>query len=444
MLDKERSRHIMALTTPILGGMLSQNILNLVDAAMVGQLGSAALGGVGIASFVNFLAMSLFIGLATGVQALVGRTMGAGKADRAAFPLNAGILLDLAIGLPLAALLVWQAPNIMNALLDDPAVVAESTPYLQSRMAVISAMGINFAFRGFWSAVGKPGVYLRTLVVMHLLNIVLNYVLIFGHWGFPALGTFGAGLGTAIAMAIGTLSYTFIAWRKAAHHGFLRGLPSRESIMSLVRIAGPAALQQFFFAAGFTALFWIIAQIGTEELAGANAIVNLTLVAILPCIAFGITANTLVSHSLGAGEPEEAYRWGWDIVRLAVAVVFLIGLPFLLFPHAILSVFLHEPAALDKAVIPLRIMGGGIAIDAVAIVLINALQGAGAARQTMLVSLSMQWGIFLPLAYLLGPVLGYGLTAIWVAQVCYRLVQMVWVVRLWTRREWQALVVATS
>lgn len=417
--------------------MISQNILNLVDAAMVGRLGSAALGAVGLAGFVNFLAMSLFIGLATGVQALVGRFIGGNRISEAAYPLNASLLLNLVIAVPLSILLVPLSDAIMRALTSEPAVIREGTPYLQTRMAAIAAMGANFSFRGFWSAVGRPGVYLRTLLAMHVLNVVLNYVLIFGKFGVPALGTLGAGLGTAIAMTVGTLSYTAIAFKKGRHYGFLRGLPSTETMGQLIRTALPASVQQFFFSAGFTVLFWIIAQIGTQELAAANAVVNLMLVAILPCVAYGITANTLVSQSLGAKRPEAAYQWGKEVVLVAMASVFVIGLPMGLWPEPILKIFLHEPEALAKAIIPLRIVGFGMIVDAVVLVLFNALQGAGLARQAMTVSLLTQWGFFLPLAWLVGPYLGYGLSAIWGVQLIYRIIQTIWVYHLWSHRDWQ-------
>lgn len=436
---KERKKQIFALTLPILGGMLSQNILNLVDAAMVGSLGNAALGGVGIAGFVNFLCASFFIGLATGVQSLVARNMGSGHEEKAAIPLNGGLIINLLLAIPASIVLIYLSDSIMAALVSDPAVVQQSGPYLAARLAGMVALGCNFAFRGFWTSIGTPGIYMRTLLMMHALNILLNYLLIFGHWGFPKLGTFGAGLGTTISLFGGTLFYLFYAHRNTRHLGFAKRLPSKEAFRSIFRISMPSALQQLFFAAGFTTLFWIIAKVGTAALAGANAVINLTLVAILPCIAFGITANSLVSKALGKEEPDDAYQWGWDVSKIAFVFVLFIGLPFLFFPSFFLSAFLHDATALNAAKIPLQLVGIGIAFDAIALVLMNALQGAGASKQTMIVGIVMQWGIFLPVAYILGPVLGYGLTAIWLAQMLYRTIQMFLFILIWKKRSWQQL-----
>ncbi len=439
IVSKHRREIIFGLTLPILGGMLSQNVLNLVDAAMVGSLGPAALGGIGIAGFVNFLSTAFFIGLATGVQSLVARNMGAGREDKAAFPLNGGLVLNLLIAVPLSMVLIYYAPNIMSALVDDPQVVAQSTSYLTTRLAGMLALASNFAFRGYWTSIGRPGIYMRTLVVIHAINIVLNYLLIFGKAGFPVLGTYGAGLGTTISLSCGTLFYLFYAYKNTRHYGFAHGLPSRKAFGSLFKISMPSALQQLFFAAGFTTLFWIIAKIGTAELAGANAVINLTLIAILPCIAFGITANTLVSKALGENNPDDAYHWGWDVSKVAFVFVLFIGLPMLFFPDFFLSWFIHDQITLDVTRVPLQLVGIGIAFDAIALVLMSALQGAGAAKQTMVVGIVLQWGVFLPIAYVLGPIYGMSLTAIWVAQMGYRLLQMIWFIIFWNQREWQSL-----
>jgi putative MATE family efflux protein len=382
---------------------------------------------------------AFFIGMATGVQTLVARNMGEGNPEKAAYPLNGGLLLNLLLAVPTTIFLIYISDGVMGLLLDDPIVAEKSSDYLMARLGGILALGCNFAFRGFWTSVGRPGFYLRTLLMMHAINILLNYLLIFGHWGFPRLETFGAGLGTTLSLFCGTLYYLWLAKKHASGLGFAQGLPSKRGFRSLIKISVPSALQQIFFAAGFTALFWIIGKLGTAELAGANAIITMTLVVILPCIAFGISANTLVSKAIGEGNMDDAYRWGWDVSKLAFSFVLLLGLPMIFFPDALLGLFLHDAESLNVSRFPLQLVGFGIAFDAISLVLMSALQGAGASKQTMIVGVVMQWGLFLPVAYLLGPVYAVGLTAIWIAQMVYRTIQMLWFVFLWKQKHWQQL-----
>ena len=124
---------------------------------------------------------------------------------------------------------------------------------------------MNFAFRGYWNALDLSRLYMKTLIVMHACNIFLNYVLIFGHFGSPALGVTGAGMASAISMAVGTVIYFYLGLTHARKDGFMKGLANRQEAKSLIRISGPSSLQQLFFSAGFVAIFWIIGKIGTAD-----------------------------------------------------------------------------------------------------------------------------------------------------------------------------------
>ncbi len=436
MLNKQRSKEILVLTLPVLGGMMSQNLLNLVDMYMVGRLGPAAVAAVGITSYTNWLLAAAFLGLSAGVQALVARRVGEGNTNIAAHPLNGSLLMIAMTAIPLAVILILCAPWIVSFLTDDPAVAKEGVPYLQARIAGIAAMGMNFSFRAYWSAVKLTRFYFMTLVVMHTINIGINYVLIFGHFGLPALGTFGAGLGTTISLYLGTLMYALYASRYTKQYGFLSHLPARQDMMTILRVSVPASLQQVFFALGYTMLFWIVGRVGTGELAVANVLINVSLVAVLPCIAYGISAATLVGQALGRKDAADAHAWGWDVAKLASITAFILAVPMTIFAPDIIHAYITDPAIADIGIAPLRLVAVGLAFDALGLVMLNAMQGAGATRITMFVTLGFQWLIFLPLAYWLGPVAGMGLFAIWIAQFAYRIVQFAVFIYLWQKRDW--------
>lgn len=435
-LDRARLGRIFGIALPIMGGMVSQNVLNLVDTAMVGTLGDAALAAVGMASFANFMCTAFITGMSAGVQAMAARRKGEGRDDETAVPLNGGLLLVALLALPLSALLIWQAPALFPLLNDDPEVVAIGVPYFQARMAAALFLGCNFAFRGYWNAVDLSRLYLRTLVLMHAVNIFLNFALIFGYFGFPELGAVGAGIGTSISIGLGTLYYVVLGLQHARGSGFLAGLPGIDTLRTMARLSVPAGLQQTFFAAGFTTLFWIVGQIGTAELAAANVLVNVNLVAILPSLGLGLAAASLVGQALGRHDVEDAWRWGWDVVKVGVIVVILLGAPMVLLPDLILGLFIQDPATVALGRAPLQLAGATLFVDALGLVLLNAIMGAGATRTTLAVSLGCQWGLGLPLAYLLGPHLGLGLLGVWAAQVAYRTVQAGLLTVLWQRRSW--------
>lgn len=438
-MDRARIHRIGGLALPIIGGMVSQNVLNVVDTAMVGTLGDTALAAVGLGSFANFLAMAFITGMAAGVQAMAARRKGEGKLNQTAIPLNGGLLLAGALAVPWSALLVWLAPDLFPFLVNDPAVHEQGIPYLQIRMLAMLGVGMNFAFRGYWNGVDLSRLYLGTLVVMHVVNIGLNWVLIFGNLGAPIMGASGAAWASTAATYVGTLVYVGLGLRHARGAGFLRGLPRGETLRTMLRLALPAGAQQFFMAAGFTALMWIVGRVGTAELAAANVLMTLTLVCILPAIGLGLSAATLVGQALGRGQPEDAKAWGWDVAKLGAGALAVLGLPLLLAPDLVLQGFLHDPHTRELARLPLQFLGAGMALDGVGLILLNALLGAGATRTVMAVSITLQWGLGLSLAYVAGPIMGLGLVGIWGAQVLYRLLQAVVFGVLWQRGAWAKL-----
>lgn len=436
MLTADRRDRILGLALPIIGGMISQNVLNLVDTAMVGQLGNAALAGVGLASMLNFMAFSFITGMSTGVQAMAARRKGEGRDAETAIPLNGGLVLAAVLAIPTSIVLFALVPQYFPWFHDDPAVVEAGGDYLQCRLVAMVAVGMNFSFRGYWNAVDRSRLYLRTLLVMHVVNIALNYLLIFGKLGFPALGVVGAGLGTAISTFVGTAYYVYLGMRHARDNGFLGGMPDRTTLGKMLKLSLPAGVQQLLFATGMTVYFTIIGMLGTAELAAGNVLVQVMLVAILPAIGFGIASATLVGQALGRGDVDDARQWGWDVSKLAAVVLVVLGLPGLVVPEYLLLPFIESPETLALAVTPLRIVAGSLLFDAVGMVLLNAHFGAGATRRVMVVSTVVQWGIQLPLAWLTGVYLEWGLTAVFASQVGARLLQAVIFAASWRGDGW--------
>ena len=441
LVPQDRLKRILWLSLPIIGGMMSQNIMNLVDTAMVGRLGDAALGAVGLGGFANFMFMALLLGLSVGVQTVASRRKGAGRLDETAVPLNGGLLIVLCIAPPLSILLFWLVPAIYPYLNSDPEVIAQGVPYLQARVLAMVFMGANFAFRGYWNAVDLPRLYMGTLIVMHTTNIFLNWVLIFGNLGAPALGTQGAGIASAASTVVGLGLYIWLGFRHARSAGFLQRMPVREQLVSLARLSLPTGIQQLFFATGFVVTFWIIGQVGTREMAAATVILNLTLVALLPGLGLGLAAATLVGQALGRGDADDASRWGWEVARVGMLGLALLGLPGAIWPELLLGIFIHDPETMEVARFPMRLVGLGMAVEGLGMVMMHCLLGAGDNQRVMKIAVLAQWAAFLPLAYLVGPVLGFGLTFIWSMQVGYRAAMAGAFTWFWVRRDWARIVV---
>ena len=435
----ERFQRIMSLALPIMAGMLSQSILNVVDTLMVSHLGSDALAAVGMASNTNYLASAAVIGLGAGVQAMVARRQGENNLEQMALPLNAGLTIAVLMALPLFLIFFFSAEPLMVFLIHDDAVSPMAADYFAIRIVGLFALGMNFSFRGYWNGVNRSIVYMRTLIIMHIANVAMSYILIFGAFGLPEMGVVGAGLGTTLALYLASVLYAIQCWWYARKHGFLQSLPNWEQIKGTLTLALPNSIQQIFFAGGLTMLFWIIAQVGTHELAVGHVLITIILFLILPAMGLGMSATSLVSQALGRGDPNDAHLWGVNITLVGMLFLWSIALPLVLFPDFVLGLFFQEAELIALGRQPLQITGLFIGLDACGIILSQALLGAGASKTVMKVSIVLQWGFFIPAAFLAGPILGYGLLGIWIFQLIQRLLQAIIMFSHWQGRHWATI-----
>lgn len=439
--EASRSQTIFRLALPIIGAMLSQSLINLIDAALVGSLGEVALAGVGIGGYAMFLVTSVVFGLSSSVQAQVARRHGEHAVAPQAMALGAGLIIALAVALPLTLLCLWQAPRLMGLLSPQDAVQHVAIEYFRWRVVALAAVAMSYCFRGYWNGIQQTGIYLRIILIMHGINVLASVGLIYGIAGLPRMGAPGAGLGTTLALLMGLLAWAYYTHRQAYKGGVPQCLPARATFMTTLRLASPHSFQQVGFAGGYVALFWILGQSSTASVAVGHVLVNLSLLLILPGVGLGLAAMSLVGQALGRETPDEAHRWGWDVVHVAWACLALLALPMVLFPEALLGLFLHDTELLAMGRLPLQITALMVVLDAAAIVLGQALLGAGAHRTVMKVTLGMQWLVFLPLAWWVGVVLEQGLLGIWWVQLGYRCLNSLGFVFIWQRRHWQWLTV---
>ncbi|MCU1245537.1 MAG: hypothetical protein JWN02_1447, partial [Acidobacteria bacterium] len=399
MLTRDRIKTISKLAVPFAIAISSEFVLALIDLAMVGTLGNSAVAAVGVSVFCHTLVISLVIGVAPAVQGIVARRRGEGSTEPIALPLNAGIIVALLLGIPLTILCYLFAPTLFSLVSSDPKVTAAGVPFLRILYLGIVGVGLSSAFRGFWAGIEKPKVVMSIVFLMSGLNILLNYTLIFGHFGAPALGVRGAAIGTVVSRYIGILAYATLAFIHARKQGFLTAKPQFSLLTRILKIGVPNSMQEFLFSAGYLVFFWMVGRVGTAELAAANVLTRLMMILVLADMALGVASATLVSRTVGEGDVVGAAKWGWDVGKLGVIVGTLLGLPLLLFPHQCLSFFLRDPHTLSIAILPLQIMAVTAGAGSLIYIFGYTLYSVGDGNRVVLVSFSTQWLFFLPLVY---------------------------------------------
>lgn len=443
--EPERSRRILALAGPIIGGMASQTVLNLVDAAMVGRLGPAAQAGVGLGSFTFFVLANLVIGLGTGVQAIVSRRDGEDRPQEAGAALDNALVLALLVALPLGYLMAQGADLIFPLLSTDETVQDGGSSYLAIRLMALGVVTANYCFRGFWNGIGQSRVYMGTLIVIHTLNIVLNWVLIFGvpALSIPRMGIQGAALASALAAAGGTLCYSALVLVKRdvreTYLPFRFSSLRRDVVRGLVRLSWPEALRGIGLMAGFLLFLRLHSALGTRATAAGTILVQLASVGFLPALGFGLAGATFVGRALGRADPAEARVIIWQTVRIALTLMVVPLVLLQVAPDLVLSVFTPDALVIEMARPGLRILAATFAFDAVQFVIIYSLLGAGATRWAAAVQLTAQYLVLLPLAWVLGVLLGGGVVGLWAGMIGSRALLAVLAVRKLRGDSWERI-----
>ncbi len=416
-----RQKEVWHLAAPIILALSSQNVMNLVDTAMVGTLGKTALAGVGFAGMMLWAVVAVFQGLSPAVQAQTARRLGEGFRDRLHEAIANSIYLAVGFGLPYTVAFFYLAEPLFGFFNDDAGVVQVGSEYFKIRALSLIFMGINFSFRGYFNGIKKPNLYMQTLLMMHPLNIVLNYLLIFGVAGLPRLESNGAALGTLIATLLGTGNYIRLFWKHREPKADLSPRAvSLPHMRSLLAQAIPNCSQSFSLALGFLLYFVIAGKISTDALAATSVLIRLALLCTLIGLGFGIATLTLVGHAVGEGKPNEAKRWVYTALVLTCWTLTLVGSCFALFPTFFLSWFVQETEVIQIAWVPMIMMGLSQSYDAAAIVLMHAHLGGGSARRVLIISFVNQWLLFLPISWAAVTWGGFDLTGLWTCMIAYR------------------------
>jgi len=423
MMTYARLKRVVLLSLPIIGGMTSQNLLNLVDTAMVGQLGAAALAAVGIGSYAIFMSQSLILGLSTGVQAVVSRRVGEGNSHVAGTSLSAGVVVAIILGVLLSVSIYPFVPVLFSYLNGNAEIAELGVPYWRIRLFAVVFMGVNYAFRGYFNGISQPKYYMFSLVFIHIVNVVLNYVLIYGHFGFPTMGTDGAALASAISTVIGSLIFIALSVTKSKTLNIFNVFPKFSDISQILKLTIPAGFQQFMIAVGISSLFWMVGMLGVTEVAVLNILINVLLLCILPGFGFGLASATLVGTSLGEKNYQKAKLWAYDVAKVGGILTLIAGLVISYNAAAILNLFTQDVETLQMALVPLQVTGAFIFLDVISVIMMNSLLGSGDVRIVLRTSLVFQWVVFFPTVVILVWFFEPDFLAIWILFILSRLGQ---------------------
>jgi len=410
-------RAVILLAIPMVLEMAMESLFAVVDIFFVSRLGNEAMAGVALTESAITIIYTVAIGLSIGVTAMVARRIGEGDREGASRAAAQTVLLGVFLALVFGVAGVVYAADILRIMGADASVVAAGVPYMRvmlgGNVVILLLFLQNAAFRG----AGDAAIAMRVLWIANGLNIVLDPLLIFGVGPFPELGLQGAAIATTIGRGTAVLVqiYTLFGLR-----GKLRvrwpHLRIQPAIMArLVRLSATGTLQTFIGTASWIGLIRVMSSFGAEALAGYVIAVRVLLFAILPAWGLSNAAATMVGQGLGAGDPQRAERAVWISCKMNFVFLGVVGLLFLVFAPAIVSIFGGTGEARAVGITGLRIVSIGFVFYAYGMVLTAAFNGAGAVWTPTILNLFCFWLWEIPLAWILAFPVGMGPNGVFIA-----------------------------
>lgn len=434
---------IWQISWPMMLIMLFNFVVGFTDIYVAGLINSEVQAAVGFVSQLYFLLIIIANAISTGSIALVSRAIGANDFPRAISNAKQSLLFGVICALTLTLTgLIWYREIIATA--GFPSQIKDIAEHFLRIFAF--ALGPNYILiisNDIFRASGQVKKPLLTMLVVSTLNVIGDFVFVFGLFSFPEMGYTGIALSTALSvsagMIINLLFFMKNPWKKIYSPPWSFISPT---ILKIVKLGWPAALLQIGWNAGSIVLYNILGRLGEQSITALAAITNglrIEAIIFLPAFALNMAASVLVGQNLGAGNPHRASQAGWRIAFFGSALLTIFAAIIFFWAEECASLLTDDPAVLKETTWYLRINMFSEPFMAFSLILGGGLQGAGDTRGSMTVIIIGMWTVRLPLAALLAFTFDLGSIGVWSAMVISMMVQGVLMAVRFYKGSWKTI-----
>lgn len=430
---------LFAVTWPILVDSLLRMMLGTVDVFMLSRISDATTGAVGLANEVIFFCILMFGFVAIGTSVAVAQYIGAGREREASRISAMAISINLLFGVLVSLLLVFFGEPLLRLLNTSPEQVAIASEYLDIVGGFIWIEALSYAVSSVIRSTGRTKNVMYVTLGVNVIHVIGNYLLIFGHFGFPELGVTGAAISTVISRAIGVVVLFFLLYRSVPAPIRNKDYVSWNGlyVKQILGIGVPAAGEHLAWHSQYLMMLGFVNLIGMTALNTHVYVMNISNYFMALGMAIGTGTEIIVGQMVGGGAMREAYRRLLRSVGISFVLTFGVVAVASFFRHELLGLFTDDPKIIA--------VGAGIFLLSLVLepgrtfnmVIINSLRAAGDARFPVLMGVVSMWGVAVPLAYWLGIHLGIGLLGIWIAFTVDEWVRGMIMLLRWRSRAWE-------
>lgn len=385
------NKEIWKIAYPCLISLVMEQLIGVTDTAFLGHVGEVELGASAIAGVYYVVIFMLGFGFSTGAQIIMARRNGEQEYHRMGQVFYHGIYFLVALAAIAFTLTTIFTRPILGSMISDPDILHAACDYMQWRI-----YGLFFAFpaamfRAFFISSTQTKTLTLNSVVMVLSNVVFNYILIFGKFGFPAMGIGGAALGSSLSEAVSLLFFIIYTSRRidCRKYGLAHLSPFHiDTLRKIFPVSFWTMIQSFISLSTWFLFFLFIEHLGKEALAITNVIRSISGLMFMIVAAFAATCSSLVSNIIGAGKSECVMTTIWQHTLLCYSFVLPIALLLSLFPQLILGIYTDIPNVLSGAVAPLWVLCSSYLLTVPAQMFFQSISGTGNTRTAFLLELS--------------------------------------------------------
>jgi MATE family multidrug resistance protein len=422
---------VLRIAIPLILSTSSLTLALFVDRLMLSWHGIHDVAAATPGGITYFTICCFFQGTAQYTNTLVAQSHGAGDRLGCSKAVWQGIWFST-FSLPLMLALIPLGRWILGSTGHEPCVVELEKQYFTILMYGGVSLPLNAALSSFFSGRGQTSYVLIGNLIGNIGNIVLDYLLIFGNFGFPELGIKGAGIATAVTNFVPTIywAYIFLGPKYQGRYRTRRAASLDSRILkALLKFGLPAGAQFILDVGSFTAFVLIVGKLGEIELAATNIALSVETLSFLPMVGMSIATSAIVGEYIGRKQPDIAQKRVSCALVLALSYTALVAVFFWVAPDLLLSLFKpyqetmnNFEALMEKGVILIRIIGAYTLFDTVFIIFNGALKGAGDTKFTMWAQIVIAWIFFVPPVYIMTNYLGMGVFAAWIWVLVYVIV----------------------
>ncbi|OBQ56374.1 MATE family efflux transporter [Tamlana sp. s12] len=414
------------LAAPVMLGMLGHTFVSFVDNIMVGQLGTAELAAVSLGNSFMFIAMSLGIGFSTAITPVVAESDAANNFKQGKSAFKNGLFLCTVIGIILF-FIVYFAKPLMYFMKQPVEVVELAIPYLDLVAVSLIPLVIFQGFKQFSDGMSMTRYPMYATLVGNVINIVLNYVLIFGKFGFPEFGIVGAAYGTLVSRILMVWYIWYLLKGKEKSKAFVTNIKffvlDKLMIKKLLHLGSPSAMQMFFEVAIFTAAIWLSGLLGKNPQAANQIALNLSSMTFMVATGLSVAAMIRVGNQKGLKAYFELRRIAFSLFLMGTLLAVLFALFFSVFHEYLPKIYVDfddaKNLADNKEVVgiasKLLIAAAIFQIsDSIQVLVLGALRGLQDVKIPTVITFISYWLVGFPISWFLGKEEAYGSFGIWI------------------------------